>query len=249
VPRVAPEVPSRPAACGPGADAGGGVLVVRLEGPDALALDWIGPSGCLAASLVAAWTRSDPARAARAALDSLVEALSAAAPPPPPPPAAAAGAPPRPGTVARVEGDPAAAARAEARAALADVEPRLAAAVRARLHLRYRKDASGEGEHIDGPHFVRDVYLDAFGVDLGADIEKLLAIGPAIDFSKAAPERALRPGDLLFFTSYAGLPRSVMIYLGEGKIAQSARVRGVVVDDVPKSVPNYLYLVAVRPPR
>ncbi len=100
---------------------------------------------------------------------------------------------------------------------------------------------------IDGPHFAQALYKAVYGRDITSDLKRQLKSGPEVVFDPARPQDALRPGDLLFFVSYSYLPRSVMVYLGNGKVAHSVVIRGVVVDDAPKRVPDYLYLVARRP--
>ncbi len=114
------------------------------------------------------------------------------------------------------------------------------------LGTRYRlggKDRSA----IDGPHFADELFRAVYGRNLTADLGRQLKSGPEVAFDPAHPERDLVPGDLLFFISYGYLPRSVMVYIGGGKVAHAVLIRGVVIDDVPKAVPNYLYLVARRP--
>lgn len=111
---------------------------------------------------------------------------------------------------------------------------------------RYQPDGDSEAG-IDGPHFAQTLYKKVYGRDLTADLKKQLTSGPEVIFNPNNPQDGLQPGDLLFFVSYAYLPRSVMVYLGNGKVAQSVLIRGVVVDDAPKGIPDYLYLVARRP--
>lgn len=111
---------------------------------------------------------------------------------------------------------------------------------------RYELDGAGKGG-IDDKNLAHRLYLDVYGIDLTNQLEDQLRSGPEVVFDKKHPDRDLEPGDLLFFVSYAYLPRSVSVYLGGGKILTSQLIRGVVIDDAPKSVPHYLYLVARRP--
>ncbi len=100
---------------------------------------------------------------------------------------------------------------------------------------------------IDDTRLARLAMQRSFGIDIGDHLKKQIESGPEVQFDKRNPDRALQPGDLLFYVSYAYLPRSVMVYLGGGKILTSQLIRGVQIDSVPSSVPDYLYLVARRP--
>lgn len=111
---------------------------------------------------------------------------------------------------------------------------------------RYLLDGDDRGG-IDDKHLVQNVFRDVYGVDLGHDLATMLRSGPEVAFDPKHPSRSLQPGDLLFYVSYAYLPRSVMLYLGNGKILTSQLIRGVQIDDSPSNVPHYLYLVARRP--
>lgn len=126
------------------------------------------------------------------------------------------------------------------------VDPELGQAVRAHLEQRYRKDADGSGRFVDGPHLASLVLEEGAGLKLPPDLEVMVVSGPRVPF-RPGVIRGLRPGDLLFNVTHAGIPRSVMVYLGGGVEAHATQVRGVVVSEVPKKLPDYMYMVAVRP--
>lgn len=141
----------------------------------------------------------------------------------------------------------AAGALEQSRRRLGRVPSKLAMAVRTRLGLRHRPGGDGTDGFIDGAHLARAVLKEVYGVDPGRALRDQIASGGAVSFSAAQPQLSLRPGDLLFTTTYAGIPRGVSIYLGKNLKVSSVRIRGVVVDELPKQMPNYLYMVAVRP--
>ena len=235
--------------CLNGTEVNGGLLVASLPAPLVLQLRWIAPFGCEAAEVEIAWDRNRPRQTVELALARLQKALLAK-------PEhmidesetwESVGSKPSPSWASSRSSGVEQTVYQESIEALETAEPRLARAVRSRLGLRWRKKANGTDGYIDGPNFVRQVYMDAYGVDLSADIEKLLVAGGTVEFDLRAPEKALRPGDLLFITSYSGIPRSVMVYIGGGYRAHSTKVMGVVVEAVPRKIPNYIYLVAVRP--
>lgn len=114
------------------------------------------------------------------------------------------------------------------------------------LGTRFRQGGT-DHRGIDSPHFAYELHKAVYGRDLSPDLLRQLNSGPEVPLDVQHPDRTLRPGDLLFYVSYGYLPRSVMVYLGQGKVAQAVLIRGVVVDDLPTSVPDYLYLVARRP--
>jgi cell wall-associated NlpC family hydrolase len=99
---------------------------------------------------------------------------------------------------------------------------------------------------IDAAPFVRAVMREAFELDVGALMKDQLSSGPEIAFDLRDP-RALRPGDLLFYVSYGYVPKVVLLYLGDGLIAQAADVRGVVVGPLPTELPWFFQVVARRP--
>ena len=111
---------------------------------------------------------------------------------------------------------------------------------------RHQGDGTGRSG-ISGAALAQRALKDAFGITLGSRLDEPLQSGPEIPLNKDRPAANLRPGDLLFFVSYAYLPRSVMVYLGDGKVLTSEPIRGVVINDVPRDVPDFLYLVARRP--
>lgn len=100
---------------------------------------------------------------------------------------------------------------------------------------------------IDDTQLARLALLRSFGLDIGDHLKEQIVSGPEVQFDKRNPDRTLQPGDLLFYVSYAYLPRAVMVYLGDGKVLTSQLIRGVQIDPVPSKVPDYLYLVARRP--
>lgn len=236
------DLDSRPG-CPPDLPVTGGILWLSLDPPEALKLLWT-VGDCRAASVVVKWDRRTPSASVRAGLSGLSDELKGRASA-------------RPGPVLSVEpearapihglDEDAAADRARSLRALERADPVLARAVRARIGLRYRKGADGSEGFIGGPEFVRGVYLDAYSIDLGRGIKKHLESGESLAFDKRHPGRSLRPGDLLFFMSYGGIPRSVMVYVGSGCMARAMAIRGVVVDKVPAKIADYVYLIAIRP--
>ncbi len=111
-----------------------------------------------------------------------------------------------------------------------------------------RHSERGDGmSGISGANFARRIMRTAYGIDIGQTIYEQLEKNPEVVIDERNATANLVPGDLLFFVTYAYRARHVMIYLGSGKVAHAARVRGVVVEDAPKQPANYLYLVARRP--
>lgn len=111
---------------------------------------------------------------------------------------------------------------------------------------RYQRGGAGKGG-IDDAHLARTLYRQVYGRDIGAKLADQLKSGPEVVLPKGDITPALQPGDLVFMVTYAYLPRSVAVYLGGGKLLQSEVIRGVVLADIPKNVPDFLYLVARRP--
>lgn len=114
---------------------------------------------------------------------------------------------------------------------------------------RHRLGADGtDGTGIDGPHFVDRAYQEVLGQPLATTLNELYALpAQSIEPSREAPERDLRPGDLVFLTTHADQPRQVMLYLGGGLVAQSIEVRGVVIEPLPKNLPDMFWMVGRRP--
>ncbi len=220
----------------------GGRLSARLERQ--LDLSWVAPSGCIAAEVRAPWRRDRPEASVREALEALARALRATD---------------RSSAVSTAETDPPAAVelypneddlaqttRQKSEAALDRADPRLAAAVRARLHLRYRPGSELDTA-TDGPRFVREVLIEALGIDPGETLIEMIESGPKIPFDPNDPDADLEPGDIVMMVSFGWSPRFVMLYVGGGSQAQATAVRNVVVEPVPTKIPMELYLVAVRP--
>ncbi len=117
------------------------------------------------------------------------------------------------------------------------------------LGTRYRLGADGlEGHGIDGPHFVDRAYQEVLGRKLGTTLQELYGTpGRTIEPNREHPEQDLVPGDLVFFATHADDPRQVMLYLGDGEIAQALEIRGVVIEKLPRHLPDMFWLVARRP--
>lgn len=230
--------------CPEGTRRTGGTLLAAIGPADRLDLEWRAPSGCTLAEITVAFARQDPAGAVDRALRLVAARLARPVPLTPVDEAAPTGSRVEGGPLRPMDPDLSEVSRLESLEALRGVDPRLAGALRRRMDLRHREGADGSDGFIDGPHLVRNVLLEVFGKDLGSSLRQLIAAGPRVPADPAT----LRPGDLLFLTSFAGFPRRVMLYLGAGKKAEATEVRGVVVEEIPRSVPNYLYLIAIRPP-
>ncbi len=100
---------------------------------------------------------------------------------------------------------------------------------------------------LKAPGLARAILRETFSIDVGATLAEQLASGPEVVLDLRDPERTLAPGDLIFFVSYAYVPRSVMVYLGHGLMLAAADIRGVVVDPLPPEIPYYFQSVARRP--
>jgi hypothetical protein len=98
---------------------------------------------------------------------------------------------------------------------------------------------------LDSATFVRAI-LKTFDVDVGGQLREQLQSGAEVQFDLREPE-SLRPGDLVFYVSYGYVPKVVVLYLGQGLIAEVADVRGVVVSPLPVELPWFFQAVARRP--
>lgn len=246
VPHGAVSEPRDGDGCGDFAKVSGGVLFARLD-PDRLELRWRAPSGCWAAYASADWRPGAPPSVLGGALADLSTRLRARVESVTSMREAERSSVVRSGPN-RGEGapDPAIAAREKSLRKLAGTDARLAEVVRPYVGMGERKGADGSDGFISAGHFVAAVYREAFGLELPTNIKKLVVAGPRVPFA-LGDASALRPGDLVFLTSHAGIPRAVQIYLGNGRQASVARIRGVVIGDVPKKLNWHLYAIAVRP--
>lgn len=145
-------------------------------------------------------------------------------------------------------------ARASASSAdRSEAESSLAAGLRAFAGrwkgVRHRLGADGVGgSGIDGPHFVDRAYQEVLGLSLGSTLNELYRYpGETIELEPSTAEARLRPGDLVFLTTHADEPRQVMVYLGGGEVAQSIEVRGVVIEPLPRNLPDMFWIVGRRP--
>lgn len=100
---------------------------------------------------------------------------------------------------------------------------------------------------LDGASFVRAVLLDTFRIDVGATKADQLESGPEVLFDLRDPDRALRPGDLVFYVTYGYVPKVVLLYLDQGLVAEVADIRGVVIGPLPRELPLFFRSVARRP--
>lgn len=100
---------------------------------------------------------------------------------------------------------------------------------------------------LNGAALARAAMREAFDVEIGEVLREQLASGPEVPLDLRDPQRTLAPGDLIFYVSYGYVPKVVVIYLGEGLIAQAADIRGVVVEPVPLELPYFFQPVARRP--
>lgn len=75
---------------------------------------------------------------------------------------------------------------------------------------------------VDCSGFAQRLYHDVYGEDIPRVTRQQIRMGQ--------PVKRYRAGDLIFFTHRDGTPHHVAVHLGDGKIAHSARGRGVIVE-------------------
>ncbi|MFN7064725.1 MAG: C40 family peptidase [Aquificaceae bacterium] len=84
---------------------------------------------------------------------------------------------------------------------------------------------SNEIYKMDCSAFVQRVF-EINGIGLPRTTEEQARSGVPIDLSE------LKPGDLLFFTTYKKGPSHVGIYIGNGKMVHASESRGITVDRI-----------------
>ncbi|GAB6077927.1 C40 family peptidase [Hydrogenobaculum acidophilum] len=98
-------------------------------------------------------------------------------------------------------------------------------------------------EGMDCSAFTQDVFRQ-LGIDLPRTAREQARLGKLV-------RHHLKPGDLLFFSTYAPYPSHVGIYIGNGKMIEASSVYGrVVVDDVandPYLIKHFLYAKRILP--
>ena len=125
-------------------------------------------------------------------------------------------------------------------------DPRLVAAARPWLGVRYQRDGDTTAG-IDDFNLIRALYRDAYDLTLDGEAVDWLQIYEKVPLDERFPDVNLRPGDLLFKVSLAYRPRGVSVYLGQGLVVTSKLIKGVVVDPITKNLPETFFLVARRP--
>ncbi len=233
--------------CSPGHSFGGTLRAYFSNDGRTLHLGVASPSDCWLAQVHGPWSRSQPQQIIKELSKKLVQQLRRSIQWPSASRVRAVKSDIPAATNQYAADDPAHAERRISLGKLDKISPKYRKFAEKWVGTRYRLGADGSEGAIDGPHLARAFFKEVYGRPMTSKIKKMYKIGPPISFDETAPDLSLQPGDLLYMVTFAAIPRSVMIYLGNGKTIKAARIRGVVVDSVPKNLPEYLYLVARRP--